>query len=125
LRLRVAFLPALMLRRRARGRDQFSPTRELGRRQENQPYDWSPQNSALEMPRLIIVGYADSVILEQTVELFRLLGGVVLGDFDPLPNVQLAVIPGTAHSALLTRSELLSSVISPFLEASVSGTESG
>lgn len=84
---------------------------------ENQPYDWSPQIQALAMPTLIIVGDADSVILEQTVELFRLLGGGVIGDFGPLPNVQLAVIPGTAHSALLTRSELLSATINPFLEA--------
>jgi hypothetical protein len=64
--------------RRVRGRDRISPFRALERRQENQPYGWSPQISALEMPTLNIVGDADSVILEQSVELFRLLGGGVL-----------------------------------------------
>ena len=49
----------------------------MGRRQENQPHGWSPQVSALEMPTLNIVGDADSVILEQSLELLRLLGGGV------------------------------------------------
>jgi hypothetical protein len=53
--------------RRVRGRDRISPFRALGRRQEDQPYGWSPQISALEMPTLNIVGDADSVILEQSV----------------------------------------------------------
>jgi hypothetical protein len=63
--------------RRVRGRDRISPFRALGPRQENQPYGWSPQISALEMPTRNIVGDADSVILEQSVGLFRLLGGGV------------------------------------------------
>jgi hypothetical protein len=43
-----------------RGRDRISPFRALGRRQENQPYGWSPQISAREMPTLNIVGDADN-----------------------------------------------------------------
>lgn len=85
-----------------------------------QEYDWSAEVQAIEAPTLVIVGDADSVLPEQTVELFRLLGGGVIGDLGPLPNTQLAILPGTAHSALLDRTELLIPIVVPFLDAPLS-----
>jgi hypothetical protein len=49
--------------------------------------------------------------------MFVLLGGGVVGDLGQATTVQLAVLPNTAHSAVLTRTELLLAVIVPFLDA--------
>jgi hypothetical protein len=73
-------------------------------------------------PTLLIVGDSDAIRLEHTVELFRLLGGGVMGDLAGLPKDQLAVLPGTTHfvppgSALLNRADWLLSMIPPFLDA--------
>ena len=50
------------------------------------------------------------------MDLYRLLGGGAIGDLDPLPNVQLAVLPGTMHSALLTLTDRLLPVMVPFID---------
>ncbi len=44
---------------------------------------------------------SDNVRPEHAVEMFRLLGGGVVGDLSGLPNVQLAVLPGTTHITLI------------------------
>jgi pimeloyl-ACP methyl ester carboxylesterase len=71
---------------------------------------------AMEAPVLLIAGDSDIVTPEHTVELFRLLGGGVIGEMG-MPRSQLAVIPATPHSQLTTRSELLLAIIPPFLDA--------
>ncbi len=68
-------------------------------------------------PTLIIIGDADIVRPEHAVEMLRLLGGGVAGDFAGLPNVQLAVLPGTTHVTLRERSDWLVSMIGGFLDA--------
>jgi pimeloyl-ACP methyl ester carboxylesterase len=73
-------------------------------------------------PTLLIVGDSDAVRLEHAVELFRLLGGGVMGDLAGLPRSQFAVLPGTAHfippgSGILDRADLLLALIPPFLDA--------
>lgn len=82
-----------------------------------QPYDWTADVQTIEAPTLLIVGDADSVHPEHTEELFRLLGGRVVGDLVPLSDTQLAVLPGTAHSAVLSRVDLLRAIVLPFLDA--------
>ena len=48
--------------------------------------------------------------------MFKLLGGGVMGDMGkPLPASRLAVLPATAHTAVITQIELLSALIEPFL----------
>jgi hypothetical protein len=66
---------------------------------------------------LLIIGDADIVRPEHTVELFRLLGGGVMGDLVGLPRAQLAVLPGTTHNTLVERASWLLSMISTFLDA--------
>lgn len=80
-------------------------------------YDWSAEIAALTMPTLIVVGDADSMRPEHVTELFALRGGGVPGDFGPLPAGQLVVLPGTAHSALLFRADLLLPAMTAFLDA--------
>lgn len=76
-------------------------------------------------PTMIVLGDSDGVRLEHAVELFRLLGGGVMGDLQGMPKSQLAVLPGTAHFVppgfgLLDRAEWLLDLVQPFLDAPVS-----
>jgi hypothetical protein len=48
--------------------------------------------------------------------MFRLLGGGVMGDMNkPLPASRLAIMPATAHTAVITQPDLLYAFIEPFL----------
>ncbi len=80
-------------------------------------YDWAEAVTAIEAPTLVIVGDADSVRPAHAVELFALLGGGVPGDFAGLPHAQLAVLPGTTHFGVLSRTDWLVAKVEPFLDA--------
>jgi pimeloyl-ACP methyl ester carboxylesterase len=88
-----------------------------------QPFAWPPEDiRGIAAPTLLIIGDSDAIRLEHAVELFRLLGGGVMGDLSGLPKSQLAVLPGTTHfvppgSAVLDRADWLLSMIPPFLDA--------
>ena len=73
--------------------------------------------AALAAPTMIIVGDADIIRPEGAAELFRLRGGGVPGDFVGLPAARLAVLPGTTHMTLPSRTEWLRSMITEFLDA--------
>jgi pimeloyl-ACP methyl ester carboxylesterase len=72
---------------------------------------------AIASPTMIIIGDADIITPEHAVELFRLRGGGVPGDFVPMPPAQLAILPGTTHMMLIARTEWLGSMIPAFLDA--------
>jgi pimeloyl-ACP methyl ester carboxylesterase len=79
---------------------------------------WSPETlSSIKASALYIVGDSDMVRPEHAAALFRLLGGGVPGDLTGLPNVQLAVLPGTTHIGVITRVDWLISMMTPFLDA--------
>jgi pimeloyl-ACP methyl ester carboxylesterase len=88
-----------------------------------EPYAWPPEDiRGIAAPTLYIVGDSDAIRLEHAVELFRLLGGGVMGDLTGLPKSQLAVLPATTHfvppgSGLMDRTDWLLSMIVPFLDA--------
>ena len=48
---------------------------------------------AIDAPTLLIIGDSDIVRPEHAVEMFRLLGGGVIGDLAGLPNSQLTILP--------------------------------
>jgi pimeloyl-ACP methyl ester carboxylesterase len=73
--------------------------------------------ASLQTPALLIIGDSDIVRPEHTVEMFRLLGGGVVGDLVGLPRSWLAVLPGTTHVTLVDRAEWLISMITEFLDA--------
>ena len=84
---------------------------------EKEPMAWGEQVKTIKAPVLIIAGDADVATLEHTVALFRLLGGGVMGDMGkPLPAARLAILPATAHTAVITQPDLLHAVIEPFLK---------
>jgi pimeloyl-ACP methyl ester carboxylesterase len=99
------------------------------KRLDMEPFAWAPEDiRGVAAPTLIVVGDSDAIRLEHVVELFRLLGGGVMGDLAGLPRSQLAVFPGTAHfvppgSGLLDRADWLLSMIDGFLDAPMPETE--
>ena len=95
------------------------------KRLDMEPFAWPQEDiQGIEAPTLIVVGDSDAIRLEHAVELYRLLGGGVMGDLAGLPTSQLAVLPGTTHfvpagSGVLERADWLLSMIVPFLDAPV------
>jgi pimeloyl-ACP methyl ester carboxylesterase len=71
----------------------------------------------LAAPTMLLVGDSDIVQPEHTVELFRLLGGGVIGDLAGLPRARLAVLPGTTHITLMQRADWLAPMVAEFLDA--------
>jgi pimeloyl-ACP methyl ester carboxylesterase len=94
------------------------------KRLDTTPFAWSPDAiRGISAPTLVVVGDSDAVRLEHAVEMFRLLGGGVMGDLEGMPASQLAVLPGTAHfvppgCGVLDRPDWLLAMIRPFLEES-------
>ena len=74
-------------------------------------------------PVMIVIGDADGIRLEHAVEMFRLLGGGVFGDFAGVPPSRLAVLPGATHVGLMMQTEALARLIVPFLDEPLPVTE--
>ena len=84
---------------------------------EKEPLAWEADVKAMKTPVLIISGDADSMTLEHSVALFRLLGGGAMGDMGkPLPASRLAILPATSHTAVIKQSDLPLNFIEPFLK---------
>jgi pimeloyl-ACP methyl ester carboxylesterase len=84
---------------------------------EKEPIAWGKDVKALKTPVLIISGDADVATLEHSVAMFRMLGGGGMGDMGkPLPASRFAVMPATAHTAVITQPDLLHAFIEPFLK---------
>lgn len=78
--------------------------------------DWSPDEiRSIHVPTLLIIGDADIVQPEHVVEMFRLLGGGVVGDNVGIPSARLAILPGTTHVTLMHRADWLASMLNEFL----------
>ncbi|MEJ3654203.1 alpha/beta hydrolase [Actinomycetes bacterium KLBMP 9759] len=79
---------------------------------------WSPEVvKGLAAPSLIVIGDSDIVRPEHSVELFRLLGGGVVGDMAGLPKSRLAIVPGATHITVVHQPTVLLAIIPPFLDA--------
>jgi pimeloyl-ACP methyl ester carboxylesterase/uncharacterized protein YndB with AHSA1/START domain len=70
---------------------------------------------AIQAPALLVIGDSDIIRPEHAVEMFRLLGGGVMGDAVGLPRSRLAILPGTTHVTLPHRAAWLSAMITDFL----------
>jgi pimeloyl-ACP methyl ester carboxylesterase len=87
------------------------------------PQDWPPESiQGIAAPTMVIIGDSDATRPEHAVEMFKLLGGGVMGDLAGLPHAQLAVLPGTSHfvppgSGVLDRAGWLLAMIPAFLDA--------
>ena len=80
--------------------------------------EWTAEDvRGLSSPTMLIIGDSDIVQPEHSVELFRLLGGGVIGDLAGLPRSRLAVLPGTTHVTLVQKADWLASMVGDFLDA--------
>jgi pimeloyl-ACP methyl ester carboxylesterase len=92
----------------------FEKVAELNR---NIP-DWPAEAVAsIKAPMLIVIGDSDIVRPEHAVEMFRLRGGGVVGDWVGIPASQLAILPGTPHSTTTQRADILIPMLRTFLDA--------
>jgi pimeloyl-ACP methyl ester carboxylesterase len=93
------------------------------------PQDWPPESiRGIAAPTMVVIGDSDATRPEHAVEMFKLLGGGVMGDLAGLPKSQLAVLPGTSHfvppgSGVLDRAGWLLAMIPAFLDAPMPETE--
>lgn len=67
-------------------------------------------------PVMLLNGDEDGIRLEHTVEMFRLLGGGIFGDYAGIPPARLAILPGATHVGLMARTDALARLIVPFLD---------
>lgn len=83
---------------------------------EQEVQDWpAAEIQRIAAPALIIAGDADIIQPEHTVALYKLLGGGSLGELS-MPRSQLAILPGTMHTALTQKTDLLMAMIPSFLD---------
>jgi pimeloyl-ACP methyl ester carboxylesterase len=83
---------------------------------------WTPEQiQSFKAPMLIMVGDSDIVRPEHVVEMFRLVGGGVVGDAVGLPASQLAILPGTTHVTVVYRTDWVTSMTNEFLNAPMPG----
>ena len=82
-------------------------------------YAWSEEDiRSIAAPTLLMIGDSDTIRPEHAVELFRLLGGGVVGDLFGLPSSQLTIVPGTTHrSIVVERADEVVAMIAAFLAA--------
>ncbi|HYH11576.1 MAG TPA: alpha/beta hydrolase [Thermomicrobiales bacterium] len=72
---------------------------------------------AMTAPALFVYGDSDAIPLDHVVELFRLRGGDVNGDFAGVPASHLAILPGTTHLGIMDCADLLLPMVSAYLDA--------
>ena len=86
-----------------------------------QPFDFTAEVAALQVPTLIVAGDADNIPPSHAVEMFELLGGGQQpswpGQEDGAQRTpsQLAILPGADHYSIFMRVDLLMPVVLPFL----------
>jgi len=79
--------------------------------------EWSADTiRQLDLPVMLIHGDSDIVQPEHAVEMFRLLGGGVVGDLAGLPRSRMAILPGTTHVTLVHRADWIAPMLEDFLD---------
>jgi len=69
----------------------------------------------IKFPVLLIMGDNDGVDMTHKANFYKLLGGDVSGDMAGLPKSQLAIVPGTTHVSLMMKTDIILSLLKPFL----------
>jgi pimeloyl-ACP methyl ester carboxylesterase len=83
------------------------------------PFDWPADDvKRITAPTMVVIGDSDGTTPEHAVHMFRLRGGGVFGDIASMPASQLAILPGTNHVGMLSRTDWLVPMVRAFLNAS-------
>jgi pimeloyl-ACP methyl ester carboxylesterase len=72
---------------------------------EREPHIAVADLARISAPTLVLIGDDDMVSLEHTASLYR-----------AIPNAELAVVPGTSHTVLMEKAELMNRIVLDFLE---------
>ena len=97
--------------------EDFPTLVEKLKRLDAEEFAWDEAEiESIAAPAVLIYGDADVIRPEHMVELFRLLGGGVPGDFTGLPKARLAILPGTTHVGVMQRADWLLPMITEFLD---------
>jgi pimeloyl-ACP methyl ester carboxylesterase len=82
-----------------------------------EPFDVGDSNIAkIAAPVLIISGDNDGVDKIELVKTYKLLGGGVAADLEPMPKSQLAVVPSQSHVSLMMQTKTLLGYLDGFLK---------
>lgn len=81
------------------------------------PFNLGDDNIAkITAPVLIISGDNDGMNKVELAKTYKLLGGGVAADMQPMPKSQLAIIPNQSHVSLMKQTKLLFSYLDSFLQ---------
>ncbi|KAA0992821.1 alpha/beta fold hydrolase [Dyadobacter aurulentus] len=78
-------------------------------------YDWEKDYVKIRKPLFLIFGDSDVVVMDHINDMFTKLGGNVMGDLTPMPNVRLAVLPYTSHINAINRVDWFAPMVDEFL----------
>ena len=82
-----------------------------------QPFDLGDNNIAkISAPVLIISGDNDGMDKIELAKTYKLLGGGVSADLQPMPKSQLAIIPGQSHVSLMMQKDIIKGYLENFLK---------
>lgn len=70
----------------------------------------------MKSPVMLIMGDNDGVDPDHTIQMYRLLGGLVFADMTGLPKSQLAILPGKTHVSLMENTQPMADMIKAFLD---------
>jgi pimeloyl-ACP methyl ester carboxylesterase len=81
-------------------------------------FDWGKDIPGIKAPTLIVIGDQDIIRPEHAADMLRLLGGGIPGDMGkPVPEDQLAILPGTSHIGMFDqKAEMLGQLAADFID---------
>ncbi|SFP53994.1 alpha/beta fold hydrolase [Parafilimonas terrae] len=81
------------------------------------PFDLGDSNIAkIAAPVLIIAGDNDGMDKIELAKTYKLLGGSIAADFQPMPKSQLAIVPAQSHVSLMMQTATILSYLNNFLK---------
>jgi len=82
-----------------------------------EPFNMGDDNVAkITAPVLIISGDNDGMDKIELAKTYKLLGGGISGDMQPMPKSQLAIVPGQSHVSLMNQTKTLFDYLDSFLK---------
>jgi pimeloyl-ACP methyl ester carboxylesterase len=84
---------------------------------EKTPFDSGDSNIAkIASPVLLISGDNDGLDKIELMKTYRLLGGGVSSDLEPMPKSHLAIVPSQGHVSLMMQTETIFGYLKEFLD---------
>ena len=82
-----------------------------------EPFDLGDDNIAkITAPVLIISGDNDGMDKIELAKTYKLLGGGIAADMQPMPTSHLAIIPNQSHVSLMMQTKTIFGYLDSFLE---------